>query len=243
MRGRALRPPAAPLLEIPAARGILRLDARARGALRQVLLELRLCSREDGDRAWRKRKGPMAAYRHDVARHAGLLARALRRAGEGGTSAPRADRFALESDAYKPRSSRAAVRNPLLRLESTAALRRLPELTRRTLRVLLRDLARACGDHADRCWSRRERGDALYWRTAAVYAGHLARTLSGVPCEQCELPLADSAGRSPDLLIQPCAEKPSPSGWNTRCSSRGSESAPRPPAARSIPESTSSRAA
>jgi hypothetical protein len=90
MTGRALRPPAAPLLEIPAAQGILRLDARARGALRQVLLDLRLGSREDGDRAWRKRKGPMATYRHDIARHAGLLARALRRAGEGG-AAPQSD--------------------------------------------------------------------------------------------------------------------------------------------------------
>lgn len=239
----ALRPPTAPLLEIPAAQEILRLDARARGALRQVLLELRLCSRADGDRAWRKRKGPMAAYRHDVARHAGLIARALRRAGEGTPCAPPSGRFVADSDACRPRSSRAAVRNPLLRLAAAAALRRLPELTRGKLRVLLRDLARACGNRAERCWSRRERADALYWRTAAVYAGHLARALAGVPYEQCELSLADSPAHSPDLLVQPCEEKPRPSGSNTRCSSRGSGSAPRPPAARSIPESTWSRAA
>ena len=243
MTCRALHPPAAPLLEIPAAQEILRLDVRARGALRQLLLELRLCSREEGDRAWRKRKGPMAAYRHDVARHAGLLARALRHAGEGSAFARPSGRFAAESDACRPRSSRAAVRNPLLRLAATAALQRLPELTRGKLRVLLRGLARACGDRADRCWSRRERADALYWRTAAVYAGHLARAMAGVPYEQCELPLADSPGRSPDFLMQPCEEKPSPSGSNTRCSSRGSGSAPPPPAARSIPENTWSRAA
>lgn len=243
MTCRALRPPTAPLLEIPAAQEILRLDIRARGALRQVLLELRLCSREDGDRAWRKRKGPMAVYRHDVARHAGLLARALHRTGEGSASARPTGRFVAVADAYRPRSSRAAVRNPLLRLAGTAALQRLPELTRGKLRVLLRGLARACGDRADRCWSRRERADALYWRTAAVYAGHLARAMAGVPYEQCELALADSPGRSPDLLMQPCEEKPSPSGSNTRCSSRGSGSAPPPPAARSIPENTWSRAA
>ena len=243
MTRRALRLPTAPLLEIPAAQEILRLDARTRGALRKVLLELRLCSREDGDRAWRKRKGPMAAYRHDVARHAGLLARALCLAGEGGAPAPPSGRFVAESDAYRPRSSRAAVRNPLLRLAGTAALQRLPELTRGKLRVLLRDLARACGDRAERCWSRRERADALYWRTAAVYAGHLARALAGMPAEQCELPLADSPGRSPALLMQPCEEKPSPSGSNTRCSSRGSGSAPPPPAARSIPGNTLWRAA
>ena len=109
MTRRALRPPAAPLLEIPAAREILRLDTHARGALRQVLLELRLCSREDGDRAWRKRKGPMAAYRHDVARHAGLLARALRRAGEEGGSAPPSGRSVADSDAGRPRVSLARI--------------------------------------------------------------------------------------------------------------------------------------
>lgn len=176
MTGRALRPPAAPLLEIPAAQEILCLDARARGALRLVLLDLRLGSRVDGDRAWRKRKGPMATYRHDIARHAGLLARALRRAGEGG-AAPRPDRALADSDAHKPRSSRAAVRNPIVRLASIATLQRLPAPTREKLRILLRDLARACGALADQCWSRRERSDALYWRTAAVYAGHIRRAI------------------------------------------------------------------
>ena len=171
MTRRALRPPAAPLLEIPAAQDILRLNAGVRAGLQNLLLELRLRSREDGDGAWRKRKGPMATYRHDIARHAALLVRALRRSGEGDVSRwhpDRVGRTAAQADIHKPRSSRASIRNPLLRLESTLVLRRLPAETRGKLRGLLRTLARACAGRADGCWSRRRRGDALYWRTVSV---------------------------------------------------------------------------
>ncbi|HEX8244769.1 MAG TPA: hypothetical protein VF541_14780, partial [Longimicrobium sp.] len=98
------------------------MDASIRAGLRSLLVELRARSRQDGDVAWEKRKGPMALYRHDIARHAGLLARALRRPGERSASpvAP-ARAAALGDEAHKPRSSRAAVRNPLLRLDSAAA--------------------------------------------------------------------------------------------------------------------------
>lgn len=244
MAAGTLRPARAPLLELPAAHEILRLDGNVRSGLQSLLLELRLRSREDGDGAWRKRKGPMATYRHDIARHAALLVRALRRQGNPCRRPPdRMERTAAQAEAHKPRSSRASVRNPLLRLETTLVLRRLPAQTRGKLRDLLRTLARACAGRADGCWSRRRREDALYWRTAAVYAGHLARALAAVPYEQCELPLPGLAAPSPDLLVQPCEEKPSPSGSSTRCSRPASGSAPPPRAARSIPESTSLRAA
>jgi hypothetical protein len=186
----SLRPPSAPLLNIVAAKRILQLDATARAALRSVLLDLRTSSRWDGDRAWRKRKGPMATYRHEIARHASLLARALRRPGElnAARSLPhRAAEHRAGHDQGKPRSSRASVRNPLLRLDSIVLVQLLPATTRGKLRSLLQELARACAGLAEQCWDREDRSLALYWRTAAVYAGHLARTLKGGLYDQCEM--------------------------------------------------------
>jgi hypothetical protein len=188
----SLRAPSAPLLSIAAAEQILRLDAPTRAALRSVLLELRTSSRWEGDRAWRKRKGPMALYRHEIARHATLLARALRQPGElneAGSLPHRPAGNAAEHDQRKPRSSRASVRNPLLRLDSIVLVQLLPATTRGLLRALLQELARACAGLAEQCWDREDRSLALYWRTAAVYAGHLARTLKGGLYDQCEMPL------------------------------------------------------
>lgn len=129
-----LRPARAPLLELPAAQDILRLDGGVRAGLQSLLLELRLRSREDGDGAWRKRKGPMATYRHDIARDAALLARALRQEGDPCRWPPdRVGRTAAQADASRPRSNRASVRNPLLRLESTLTFRRLATCSAETV--------------------------------------------------------------------------------------------------------------
>lgn len=51
-----------PLVRLPAAQRLRELPPEARSALRQILKEISADSRERANEAWRKHKGPMAAY-------------------------------------------------------------------------------------------------------------------------------------------------------------------------------------
>lgn len=71
-----LRPRDPPLLQLAAAKQILALDPTPLAALGELLSELDAVSRREAERAWTKRKGPMARYRLDVATHVAALRRA-----------------------------------------------------------------------------------------------------------------------------------------------------------------------
>ncbi|RQT08911.1 hypothetical protein DF035_00600 [Burkholderia contaminans] len=73
-----------PLLRLPAARALTTLPPELREALSNVLRELRDQANTEAEIAWKRRKGPMAAYWRAVATYARHLAHALQRA--GGTS-------------------------------------------------------------------------------------------------------------------------------------------------------------
>ncbi|WP_238139542.1 hypothetical protein [Roseateles aquatilis] len=70
-----------PLLRLPAARALLALGAKERMALRTLLLELRSQANDEAERAWSRRKGPMACYWRAVATYARHLAHVLRQPG------------------------------------------------------------------------------------------------------------------------------------------------------------------
>ena len=68
-----------PLLKLPAARAILaRPDSPEKRLLEQLLRELRADADREAENAWKRRKGPMAAYWRAVAtyaRHVAILCR------------------------------------------------------------------------------------------------------------------------------------------------------------------------
>ncbi|WP_459572661.1 hypothetical protein [Cupriavidus sp. 8B] len=66
-----------PLLKLPAASGLLRMPAEQRRAIALVLRELRDQANTEAEQAWRRRKGPMAAYWRAVSTYARHLAHAL----------------------------------------------------------------------------------------------------------------------------------------------------------------------
>lgn len=106
--GSGLRPRDPPLLHLPAAKQSSR-SARPRSQRSASYSSNWMPCRGAAERAWTKRKGPMARYRLDVATHVAALRRAIRWARVSGTAStsPR-----VHSDEQKPRSSRAAVRTP-----------------------------------------------------------------------------------------------------------------------------------
>lgn len=59
-----------PLLSLPSARRLAELDPDARDALRALLADLRADADARAENAWRRRKGPMAAYWRAVATYA-----------------------------------------------------------------------------------------------------------------------------------------------------------------------------
>lgn len=65
-----------PLLRLTAAQQILELPSEQRAALANLLRELRADANRQAEHAWRKRKGPMAAWRA-VATYARHTAHAL----------------------------------------------------------------------------------------------------------------------------------------------------------------------
>lgn len=75
-----------PLLKLPAGRALLELPQEQRAALEAVLRELRDQANIEAENAWRRRKGPMAAYWRAVSTYARHLAHALSKACQNGTS-------------------------------------------------------------------------------------------------------------------------------------------------------------
>ncbi|MCA8331849.1 hypothetical protein [Burkholderia cepacia] len=71
-----------PLLRLPAARALTELPLDSRRALSKVLRALRDQANAEAEIAWKRRKGPMAAYWRAVATYARHLAHALDRTGE-----------------------------------------------------------------------------------------------------------------------------------------------------------------
>ena len=67
-----------PLLGLPAMAQLQALPADQRAPLAALLRQVRLDAHQRADKAWRQRKGPMAAYWRAVAVYAGHTARALR---------------------------------------------------------------------------------------------------------------------------------------------------------------------
>lgn len=67
-----------PLLELPAGKALLALPEADRRRIEAVFRELREQANVEAEKAWRRRKGPMAAYWRAVATYARHLAHALR---------------------------------------------------------------------------------------------------------------------------------------------------------------------
>lgn len=70
-----------PLLELPAGRALANLAPDQRAALEALLRELRFQANQEAEKAWAKRKGPMAAYWRAVATYARHTAHAVSRPG------------------------------------------------------------------------------------------------------------------------------------------------------------------
>lgn len=66
-----------PLLHLPAGRALRQLPPEDRARIEAVMRELRAQANEEADRAWARRKGPMAAYWRAVATYARHIAHAL----------------------------------------------------------------------------------------------------------------------------------------------------------------------
>lgn len=66
-----------PLLDLPAGRALQHLPPGDRARIEAVMRELRAQANEEADRAWARRKGPMAAYWRAVATYARHTAHAL----------------------------------------------------------------------------------------------------------------------------------------------------------------------
>ena len=66
-----------PLLRLPAGQALRRLPKADRARIEAVMRELRDQANTEAENAWRRRKGPMAAYWRAVATYARHLAHAL----------------------------------------------------------------------------------------------------------------------------------------------------------------------
>jgi hypothetical protein len=66
-----------PLLQLPAGRALIALPAEQRAPLEAMLRQLRDQANIEAENAWRRRKGPMAAYWRAVATYARHTAHAL----------------------------------------------------------------------------------------------------------------------------------------------------------------------
>jgi hypothetical protein len=71
-----------PLLKLPAGRALLALPDDQRAAIEAVMRELRGEADREAEVAWRRRKGPMAAYWRAVSTYARHIAHACTRRGE-----------------------------------------------------------------------------------------------------------------------------------------------------------------
>lgn len=84
-----------PLLNLPAAQKLLALPKSQRVPMEQVLRELRAQADAEAEKAWKKRKGPMAAYWRAVATYARHTAHAI---SKGNAMHPVQHRDHLESE-------------------------------------------------------------------------------------------------------------------------------------------------
>lgn len=66
-----------PLLKLPAGRALLELPEPDRRRIEAVMRELRDQANSEAEKAWRRHKGPMAAYWRAVATYARHVAHAL----------------------------------------------------------------------------------------------------------------------------------------------------------------------
>ena len=66
-----------PLSKLPAGKALLALPAEDRARIEAVMRELRDQANAEAENAWRRRKGPMAAYWRAVATYARHVAHAL----------------------------------------------------------------------------------------------------------------------------------------------------------------------
>nr|WP_304305833.1 hypothetical protein [Pseudacidovorax intermedius] len=66
-----------PLLKLPAAQKLQALPAEQRACIEAVLRDLRADADREAEKAWKKRKGPMAAYWRAVSTYARHTAHAL----------------------------------------------------------------------------------------------------------------------------------------------------------------------
>ena len=75
------------------------------------------------------------------------------------------------------RSNSLTVRNPVLALPGVARLRGLPPGVRQALAELLLEIRKDASERAQVCWRKHKAPMAAYWKTVAVYAGHIARAI------------------------------------------------------------------
>lgn len=66
-----------PLLQLPAGQALLQLPAEDKARIEAVMRELRVQANTEAENAWRRRKGPMAAYWRAVSTYARHIAHAL----------------------------------------------------------------------------------------------------------------------------------------------------------------------
>lgn len=66
-----------PLLRLPAGKALLSLPVEDRKRIEAVMRELRDQANSEADNAWKRRKGPMAAYWRAVSTYARHIAHAL----------------------------------------------------------------------------------------------------------------------------------------------------------------------
>lgn len=69
-----------PLLNLPAGRELLALPKKDRARIEAVMRDLRDQANAEADKAWKRRKGPMAAYWRAVATYARHVAHAVSQA-------------------------------------------------------------------------------------------------------------------------------------------------------------------
>ncbi|UYL85458.1 hypothetical protein gp03c [Acidovorax phage Aval] len=70
-----------PLLDLPAGKALLRLPKGDRARIGAVMRDLREQANQEAEMAWKRRKGPMAAYWRAVSTYARHVAHALSQEG------------------------------------------------------------------------------------------------------------------------------------------------------------------
>lgn len=87
--------------------------------------------------------------------------------------------IAIQQPAPDISLKKAEVANPVISLTSIDTIRRLPSAA--ILIDILRELRDDCAARAKFYWCRRRVWQAVYWKAAGVYAGHIARAIGPVP--------------------------------------------------------------